>query len=48
MRQASSRGVVQLDVRQALACRSFGDKLKFLGHLFQLPALFVAGTMLNL
>jgi hypothetical protein len=22
-------------VRQALACRSFGDKLKFVGHLFQ-------------
>ena len=23
------------DVRQALACRSFSDKLKFVGHLFQ-------------
>ena len=25
--------VVQFDVRQALACRSFGDKLKFVGQL---------------
>jgi hypothetical protein len=33
-------------VRQALACRSFGDKLKkFVGHLFQtalVPGVFVA------
>ena len=27
--------VVQFDVRQALACRNSGDKLKFVGHLFQ-------------
>jgi hypothetical protein len=31
--------VVQFDVRQALACRSTGDKLKFVGHLFQTASL---------
>jgi hypothetical protein len=34
-RRLDENVLVQFDVRQASACRSSGDKLKFVGHLFR-------------
>jgi hypothetical protein len=43
--------VLQFDVRKALACRSFGDKLKFVGHLFRTslidPEAFVLTSLID-
>jgi hypothetical protein len=33
IRTPQTQVVVRFDVREALACRSFGDKLKFVEHL---------------